>query len=382
VIDLVRQQTILSLPGAHNGRVVHLRWSRNGHDLISWGLDGILACREFGPSPTNEIASGAAGAPFVASADGKWLATAHDDEERIRLLGRQTGIIAYDFDSAGLQAVKHLAFGPDNRSLAAADGYSVVAWDLTTGGEIARLDNAAGLRGLLTSVAFTSQGACLASENTGNSTVSVWNVLEKRIVCSIAVNQNVATTMFCSEASRLAIICGGGPRRFDRLFVFESLTGRRIADRELTGSLLGSAACSPDGSWLAVLTRSGANPLDEFTKHQLGLPPSTLDVVVEPFLEGGLGQTITGPSAPGERACVFSPDGRLVALGYRDGSISLWDLISREEVFHVRYRSLPITQLAFGESGRLLLAGDAGRTIGTIDLAQLRQDLAPLRLAW
>ncbi len=79
---------------------------------------------------------------------------------------------------------------------------------------------------------------------------------------------------------------------------------------------------------------------------------------------------------------MFSPDGRLLALGYRDGSISLWDLISREEVFHVRYRSLPITQLAFGEGGRFLLADDAGRTIGTIDLAQLRQDLAPLRLPW
>ena len=85
-------------------------------------------------------------------------------------------------------------------------------------------------------------------------------------------------------------------------------------------------------------------------------------MVVEPFLEGGSGQTITGPSAPGERACVFSPDGRLLALGYRDGSISLWDLLSREEVFHVRYRSLPITQLAFGQRGRVLLAGDGGGT--------------------
>ena len=382
VVDLARRQTILSLPGAHNGRVVHLRWSLDGRDLISWGLDGILACREFGPSPTNEIATGSTGSRFVASPDGKWLATVHDDEEHIRLLDRQTGNTAHDFDSTALQTVKQLEFSPDSRSLAAADGYSAVAWDLTTGGEMARLDNAAGLRGLLTSVAFTPQGECLAAENTGSSRVSVWNVLEKRIVCSIETDRTIGTTMFCGGASRLATVCGADARRPDRLFVFESLTGKRLVDRELSGMLLGPASLSPDGSWLAILSRNGDSPLDEITKRQLGLPPSTLDVVVERFLEGGSGQTIAGPSAPAERACVFSPDGRLLALGYRDGSISLWDLLSREEVFHVRYRSLPITQLAFGRRGHVLLVGDAGRTIGTIDLARLQQDLAPLGLAW
>ncbi|MHB8899697.1 MAG: hypothetical protein ACYC6Y_13195, partial [Thermoguttaceae bacterium] len=66
----------------------------------------------------------------------------------------------------------------------------------------------------------------------------------------------------------------------------------------------------------------------------------------------------------------------------RDGSITLWDVAGRGQVFHVGYRTLPITRLAFGADGRFLLVGDGEGTIGRIDLEGLRRDLGPLGLGW
>jgi len=56
-----------------------------------------------------------------------------------------------------------------------------------------------------------------------------------------------------------------------------------------------------------------------------------------------------------------------------DGSVTLWDLAAREEVFRLRCRSLPITQLAFDQGGRFLLVGDGGMTIVSIDRPRPQQ---------
>ncbi len=385
VVDLLRQQTSLAIPGAHSSRLVHLRWSPDGNDLISWGLDlpnsrqdrGILACREFGSTPTDEIPVDSIAAPFGASPDGNWLATVHENGQRIRLLDRQAAEAAREFADTGLPAVTHLEFSPGGDRLVAADDYSVVIWNLAEASEVARLDRAAGLRGLLTSVAFTANGACLAAENIGNDTVAVWNVEEKRIVHSFQAGP-VQSALFCPGADRLAIL----GNESDRMVLCQSLTGQRLAERELPGEPVRPSAFSPDGNWMVVHVGAESDPLDAIAERQLGLPPAAPNVMVEPLTDGRPSQTITGPSDFNERACAFSPDGRLLALGYRDGSITLWDLPAGEEVFHVRYRQLPITQLAFASQGRHLLVGDGGRTIGMIDLAKLRETLTTLNLAW
>ncbi len=387
VIDLTRRQAILALPGAHRGRIVHLRWSPDGRDLISWGLgkmgaEAMLTCRRFGLPPTGEIATQTPGSLFAASPDGNWLVTTHGREGTIRLLDRKQGVVARVFEDTGLRSVTLMAFSPGSRRVVASDGSSAVVWKLPDGGEIARLDNTVGLRGVLSTVAFTSQGACLAAERVGGSRMSVWNVLEKKVVWSRQLDHDVRSAMFCAQANCLAAISHGNTEGEIRLALIDSLTGQQSATRELTGKPIGPASLSPRGNWLAISPQA-TESFEDMTKRQFGLllPPS-VDVVLEPCMGSSPRQTITGPSALSERACAFSADGRLLALGYRDGSITLWDLHTHQQIFRVRYRNSPIEQLAFGAGSQLLFVGDGSRTIGTIDLARLRQDLASLNLAW
>ena len=130
----------------------------------------------------------------------------HDEEESIRLVERKTGKVSCPFDDIGLRAVESLEFSPDGSQLAAADNYSVVILDLNTRREVARLDKAAGLRGLLRAVGFTADGTCLAVESRSYGGLSVWNVLEKRRACSVAMDKGNHTMMFCRTANHLVTL--------------------------------------------------------------------------------------------------------------------------------------------------------------------------------
>ena len=98
------------------------------------------------------------------------------------------------------------------------------------------------------------------------------------------------------------------------------------------------------------------------------------------FPENGRQVVIAGSAVP--CAAGFSPDSRLLLIGYRDGVVRLCRVDDGGEIFRSPLRSQPITQLAFSTDGASLAVTDGFDGVQLLDLRDLQQRLASIGLDW
>src|SRR5205814_5144864 len=65
----------------------------------------------------------------------------------------------------------------------------------------------------------------------------------------------------------------------------------------------------------------------------------------------------------------FSPDGRLLAAGYSDGTVGLWELASGQERARFDGHRNGIASTAWSPDGTLLASGSSDRTVMIWDVA-------------
>jgi WD40 repeat protein len=257
------------------------------------------------------------------SPDGRRLAFA--DGRTVRVCDATTG---NDVHPPGKQqaSANCVTYSPDGRQLASGSVEGTVkVWDTGTGQEVLAFHHAAGIWTL----AFSPDSRRLAAAG-GNSTVKVWDLTAGKEALILRGHiETVSAVAFSPDGWRLA--SGGGDgvvKIWDATTPAEAVT--------LSGALatINDVAFSPDGRRLAIANSvNTVRVLDTTTG---------IEVLV---LRGHCGDVVR---------VAYDPGGRRIASAGQDRTVRVWDATSGAEIHCLRNYTAIIQGLAFSADGRWL----------------------------
>jgi WD40 repeat protein len=266
-----------------------------------------------------------------------------------------------------------LAFSRDGRWLASSshDGTARV-WDLTTRttAEVFQHPYSA-----VTGVGFIRQDSCLVTGSWDNL-VRVWELASKRLLKSFRPNETICYLTVSADSKTIAAAGGGFVRSM--IHLWDAATLKKKGHIGYHDSQIGALAFSADGRWLAsgsadssarlwdrpsgenrgILTHRGwIHGLDFSpdsrtlavaagrTVHLWNIDPKiSLDTIVK-----GFQKTVNSVR--------FTPDGRQIIAGSKDGSVRLWDRALKRITQVYRWKIGHVAAIAIAPDGLTAAAG-------------------------
>jgi eukaryotic-like serine/threonine-protein kinase len=280
------------------------------------------------------------------SLDGRWLASGGGtdrDRGELILWDAATGQEVRRFRSEGneLHLVTRVAFSPDGKTLASADGETckVRLWEVARGRLVQTLN---GDHYLAESLAFSRDGRLIASAD--NRDVKVWEVAGGRELGSwnaeglLLIDFHPGGQLLTVTRTAVSLrepATGDLVRSFPLVAAGQPPLARR---EEEEGN---SATMSPDGTRLAVAAADGIAVWDLATGEKRQL------------LKEHVRETSNDLS--------FSPDGLRLASAGKDGAVRMWDFRASPRDSTIRVHEEGVTRVAFSPNGlRLAVAGRDG----------------------
>jgi WD40 repeat protein len=275
-----------------------------------------------------------------------------------------------------------VAFSPDGKSLAI--GVSDVI-KLNNGTSLDEERELVGHTGQVGALAWTPDGAILASGAINDNTIRLWNPATGRLIRTLTGHTGWIRSLAVSPDGKL--LASGSTDRTIRLW--DIATGRSLHTLEGHTGLLGGVSFSPDGQSLASGSRDGTVRLWDVASGQQcsGFKfeaPLSQDGVTRYWMTGvafspdgkalAAGATdgivrLLNPATGEEqrqlrghtdwvviRGVVFSPDGKILATASIDGSIRLWDPATGEEIATLDGHQLQILSITFSPDGKQLIS--------------------------
>ena len=231
------------------------------------------------------------------SSDGKTLGVGGAGG-RVALFNASTMTLTKYFTDPGSYGVVSLAFGPDDRTVAAGDDNgNTYLWDIATGKAVTLADpKSQGVR----TVVFTPDGKTLAVGDL-NGSVFLWNVQSGKLAGTLADPDSRGVNSMALSPDGTTVAAGDDN---GRTFLWDVATGklaRVYPDPASTG--VSAVAFSPDGRLLAASDESGYIFFWETAAvHLVNTVPVNVDIA----------------------ALAFTPDGKTLATGALGGNLTLW----------------------------------------------------------
>jgi RNA polymerase sigma factor (sigma-70 family) len=302
-----------------------------GEELASVGDDGVL--RLWDPRTGAEVKPRAAPQSrlraLAVSPDGKSVFTA-GAEQMIRqwdaATGREVRRLEGDINGNG-----GLAMSPDGRTLVSVgDDYFIRLWDTATGRE--RRHWRGGYSCRKGAVAFAPGGKPLATGWEDNS-VALWD-LGGNEVRRLKGHQLWPEKIAFSADGKVVASCS-----YDRTIrLWDVATGKEVQTIGDPDTSFMALSLSPDGKMVAVATYGEGR------------------VRVYDVAGGKELRRLGAPGGNAGYAVAFSPDGRTLAVGDEENTVSLWETATWQKRRVFRGHTSLITALAFLPGGRLVSA--------------------------
>ena len=217
--------------------------------------------------------------------------------------------------------VTALAFSPDGATLASAnwDG-TLYLWNAVTGEQLFTLE---GHKGGVRSIAFSPDGKTVAS-GSNDKTVRLWDAKTGNYKSTLS--DNMLSHSFVAFAPDGEIFAFASPWVTFRVQLWNTRTWRHIGTLE-ESIPVNSVAFSPDSSTLAsVVPRKSVQLWDLNTRKRTAK------------IEGHTKEVTSA---------AFSPDGTILATGSNDKTVRLWDLRTKKHIATFKGHTCAVSSVAF-----------------------------------
>jgi WD40 repeat protein len=250
-------------------------------------------------------------------------------------------------------AAECLAFRPDGQALAASFDKEVKGWATADGRELLTLRAPAPV----TALAFAPDGQAVAT-GCFDKVVRLWDAASGAPPRELTGHRSPLTAVAWSPDGKVLATAAGDPNPFvdqtanarSEVKLWDPADGRLLADLAGAPDVVHCLAFSPDGRVLVAGSRDGhCKVWDAQTRAKQ-----------QPEPEHGRGSVY---------CLAFSPDGKLMATGGFDQMIKLWDATSWKELGQLAGHQARVNAVAFSPSGKVLASVSDDGTVRLWDVA-------------